>query len=293
MISASIKNSIESYLREVNNRRVKIKYHTDLQAGTFNKTCLLETSAGTYFLKHNQLNQYPKIFEKEAKGLRLLAATETVCVPEVIFYDQSSSESFILLEYIHPAEQNETFWDNFGRTMAKLHQRSNDYFGLDHDNYIGPMQQINIPHELWTDFFVEERLERLVKKARDEKMIDNSLVSNFDNLYSNLTEFFPPEPPALLHGNLWDRNYIASYHGDACVVDPSVYYGHREMDIAMTHLIDDFDERFYDTYNETAPLEEGWKERMDIYNLYPLLVLLHLGHYEYIEQINKTLKRFS
>jgi len=293
MIADSTKNSIESYLREVHDRVVKITYHTDLQLGTFNRTCLIETSVGKYFLKHNQNAQYPTIFEKEAKGLKLIRATEAIHAPEVIFYDQTSSEAFILLEYIEPSTENDEFWDNFGRALARLHHRSNDYFGLDHDNYIGPMQQVNSPHELWTDFFVEDRLERLVKMARDAKIIGKDIVSGFENLYPQLNNFFPPEPPALLHGDLWDKNYIVTQDNQVSLIDPAVYYGNREVDIAMTRLFDQFDERFYEAYNEEYPLEENWKERMDIYNLYPCLVQINLFGEEYIKPVKKILKRFS
>ncbi|MCF8337647.1 MAG: fructosamine kinase family protein [Bacteroidales bacterium] len=293
MIDDSTKNSIESYLRDVHDRSITITYHADLQLGTFNRTCLIDTSVGRYFLKHNKKDQYPAIFEKEAKGLKLIRSTETINAPEVIFYDHTSSEAFILLEHIEPSRENDTFWGNFGRALAKLHKRSNEYFGLDYDNYIGPFHQINSPHELWTDFFAEERLERLIKKARDAKIIEKEMVSGFDNLYPQLSKIFPPEPPALLHGNLWEANYIVNPENQPYVIDPAVYYGHREMDIAMTRLFGQYSERFYEAYTEEYPLEEDWKERMDIYNLYPLLVLLHLLGEEYIKPIKKILKHYS
>lgn len=293
MIEDSTKNSIESYLKEVHDRVIKITYHADLQLGTFNHTCLIETSIGKYFLKHNNKYHYPTIFEKEAKGLKLIRATEVLHAPEVIFYDQTSSETFILLEYIESYPENKDFWSNFGKALARLHKNSNSYFGLEYDNYIGPLYQTNSPHEQWIDFFIEERLKRLVKKARDAKIIEKEIVSGFDNLYSYLPNIFPPESPALLHGNLWENNYIVDRENKAYVIDPAVYYGHREMDIAMTKLFRQFDDRFYESYIEEFPLEEDWLERMDIYNLYPLLVHLHLFGQEHIKQIKKILQRFS
>jgi len=293
MIEASTKNSIESYLKEIHDRTIKITYHADLKLGTFNHTCLIDTSVGKFFLKHNKKDHYPAIFEKEAKGLKLIRATGAIHAPEVVFYDQTSSETFILLEYIEPSTENDEFWSNFGKTLANLHKHSNNYFGLEYDNYIGPLYQTNSPHEQWVDFFIEERLERLVKKARDAKIIEKELVSGFDNLYPYLSNIFPPEPPALLHGDLWEKNYIVDGENQAYVIDPAVYYGHREMDIAMTRLFGKFDDRFYEAYIEAYPLEEDWLERMDIYNLYPLLVHLHLFGQEHIKQIKKILRRFS
>lgn len=293
MIDESTKNSIESYLKDVHDRVIKITYHTDLQIGTFNHTCLIDTSVGKFFLKHNTKEDYLAIFEKEAKGLKLIQNTGTINAPKAVLYDQTNIEAFILLEYIEPFSENPGFWANFGKALAELHKRSNNYFGLEHDNYIGPFYQTNSPHQQWVDFFIEERLERLVKMARDSNIIDKEIAFGFDKLYPHLTDFFPPEPPALIHGDLWEKNYIVNRENQAYVIDPAVYYGHREMDIAMSRLYGQFDDRFYEAYIEEYPLEEDWLERMDIYNLYPLLVHLHLFGEKHIKQIKKILQRFS
>jgi fructosamine-3-kinase len=108
-----------------------------------------------------------------------------------------------------------------------------------------------------------------------------------------MAELFPVEPPSLLHGDLWSGNFMTDVSGHPCMYDPAVYYGHREMDLAMTKLFGGFPEQFYAVYNECFPLEKGWQERMDLCNLYPLMVHVNLFGGNYRKQVEIIVKRFA
>jgi protein-ribulosamine 3-kinase len=184
------------------------------------------------------------------------------------------------------------FWAQTGRGLAQLHQHSAGEFGLDHDNYIGSLNQYNQKETDWVEFFVNQRLQNQLRMCSDHGHADAGLLRMFDRLFPKLEQYFPHEPPALLHGDLWSGNYLCGNKGAAYLVDPAVYYGHREMDLAMSLLFGGFDREMYHAYHEVFPLENGWKERVDLCNLYPLLVHVNLFGGSYISQVRAILKRF-
>ena len=114
-----------------------------------------------------------------------------------------------------------------------------------------------------------------------------------ETLCRKICQRFPQEAPSLLHGDLWAGNFMITSSGDAAIFDPSVYYGHREMDIGMAKLFGGFDQRFYDGYNSIYPLEKDWLQRLPLTQLYPILVhaVLFGGHY--ISTAREIMKRFS
>ncbi|MBI9034480.1 MAG: fructosamine kinase family protein [Bacteroidales bacterium] len=292
MIPEQIEESISEPSPKSAGSDFKIISSQSISGGSINQAFKINTSSGNYFLKYNDASRFPAMFEKEAKGLEILKENSLLKIPQVISQGESKDYSWILLEYITSAIPNENFWEDFGHKLAHTHKVSNSFYGLDHDNYMGSLNQSNIEHVEWVDFFIEERLERQVAIAFDHKIIDRSLVSSFENLYRSLTEIFPPEAPALLHGDLWNGNFICDDKGAACLIDPAVYYGHREIDIAMSTLFGGLDDAFYKAYNSSFPLENDWENRMDIYNLYPLLVHVNLFGSSYIASIKKILKKF-
>jgi len=132
-----------------------------------------------------------------------------------------------------------------------------------------------------------------VKNARDLGKVQAGMAFRFERLYGKLDCLFPKEPPALLHGDLWNGNFICTTQHAPILIDPAVYYGHREMDIAMSTLFGGSDPEFHAAYNAEWPLERGWEERLDLCNLYPLLVHVILFGGEYVQQVETVLKKFT
>lgn len=285
-------NEIEEKLKESLFPELKIINSSPVSGGCINNGCKIETSEGSFFLKYND-DRFPGMFEKEAAGLALLNKTGTPRVPEVIFTGKTGSEKiFILLEWISSSTKKSAFSDTFGRQLAKLHSHTRDSFGLDHDNYIGSLPQYNDSRAGWTEFFIEQRLIPQVKMTRDARGLPGDVVRKMEKLYQRLEDLFPPEKPALLHGDLWGGNFMADENGEPAIFDPAVYFGHREMELAFTKLFGGFDKDFYTSYNNSFPLEKGFEERVDIYNLYPLLVHVNLFGESYLFQVQQILKRF-
>ena len=181
---------------------------------------------------------------------------------------------------------------DFGHSLAALHRHSSGFYGLDHGNYMGSLTQTNTKHPDWSSFFIEERLERQLIRAKNSGYFSTEDVVRFQRLFSQFKTLCPAEKPSLVHGDLWGGNYLVSGQGRACLIDPAVYYGHREVDIAMSTLFGGFDPEFYSSYNEVFPMEKGWRERLDIYNLYPLLVHLNLFGSGYLGSIERIIRKF-
>jgi fructosamine-3-kinase len=260
--------------------------------GSINNTLQIKTNSGNYFIKWNFAEMFPEMFKKEVAGLRILKETSEIMVPGVVLQNDFEKYSYLILKFIESARPQKDFWINFGYSMAKLHRHTNSYFGLDHNNYIGSLPQNNRLHGDWVSFFIEERLEFQIKLARDNQLIDSSIVRHFEKLFMVISEIFPVEKPSLLHGDLWSGNFMVAENGSVCIMDPAVYYGFREMDIAMSKLFGGFSTEFYSAYHEEFPMEKGWHDRVDICNLYPLMVHVNLFGGGYISSVRSIINKF-
>jgi len=292
MIPEEIQHSLTSWFWENQRYNFQILSLKSLGGGSINNVLLLDTSMGKLCLKYNFSNAFPKMFENESDGLQLLQSTGEIRVPRVIAVQVLSKYAYLLLEYIVPGRPVNDFMAEFGRSMARLHRHTEQHFGLSHDNYMGSLRQFNTIHSDWTSFFIQERLQRQVRMAIQAESLPSIAIRQFEKLYKLLENLLPKEKPSLLHGDLWSGNYLTTENGKACLIDPAVYYGHREIDIAMTTLFGGFDPCFYSGYQEIFALEPGWKERIDLYNLYPLLIHLNLFGSGYLDSILGILRKF-
>jgi protein-ribulosamine 3-kinase len=269
-----------------------IKTFSFASGGCINHGGKVTTSQGHYFLKWNDLGKFPGMFDAEAKGLELLGSGSTLIVPKVMDFGTAGPFQFLLLEYIDSGKKTLDFWDRFGSGLARIHKRSSTHFGLDHNNYIGSLPQRNTQNTSWTEFFIHERLLPQLHFARDVGKVDHNFVRRFDVLFNQLPSLLPEEPPSLLHGDLWGGNLMIAHEGEPCIIDPAVYYGNREVDLAMMQLFGGFDRCCLESYSELYPLHPGYEERLDLYNLYPLLVHVNLFGGGYKGQVVSILNHF-
>lgn len=292
MISDEIIQTVNRWLLQQAGNQAAIKDTNLLSGGCINQCYRLNTHKASYFIKYNFADRFPGMFAAEDKGLSLLKSAQTIHVPEVLYQKEAGKYTFLLLEFIDEGNKSPDFWENFGRNLAALHRSSHELFGLDHDNYIGSLPQINKQSKSWEEFLVLNRLSPLVKSAFDQKLLSKEDINGFDRLYPKIENFFPKEKPSLLHGDLWSGNFLVNSNGEASIIDPTVYYGHREMDIAMTKLFGGFSTDFYNFYNDENPLEKGWEKRVEFNQLYPLMVHLLLFGSSYANQIRYILRKY-
>ena len=259
-----------------------------VSGGCINDCYKLETQKSNYFVK---LNDTINLFEEENKGLDLLRASKTFFIPKVYKFGVFENSNFLLMEWIEEKNKSDNFWNLFAKNLSELHSNTNEKFGLDHDNYIGSLKQSNTYYYDGVEFFINTRLVPQLEKLNS--LNNSSFFKKFDVLFNLLNEIIPVYQPSLLHGDLWSGNFLIDHNGHACIIDPAVYYGNREADIAMTKLFGGFSEEFYCNYNDYLPMLNDWQERIPIWNLYPLLVHANLFGSSYLNQINSILNKYN
>jgi fructosamine-3-kinase len=292
MIPNEVLISLKAFFLQETGKEMNIKGITSVSGGSINQAARLECEQGIFFIKWNHKDKYPKMFEREADGMKLLASKNIVRIPHVIFQDDLTENSFLLLEWIEKGNQREDYFREFGRQLSELHRSSFEKFGFSESNYIGTLKQRNNWEENWGEFFWGQRIEPMLQMARNSGIADRGDVQSFDNLYYKLDSLIPFEKPSLIHGDLWSGNLIIDENGNPCMIDPAVYFGNREMDIAMSQLFRGFDKDFYESYNQNFRLESDWEERVDLWNLYPLLVHVNLFGESYMHEVRRNVRRF-
>jgi fructosamine-3-kinase len=287
-----IPKSIHSVL--VNQFDIKIEREQTVSGGSINRAHKLQTDQGALFLKWNQ-SVPDHFFDVEAKGLKLLASVDAdIRVPSVVVTQPPSSGTpgFLLMEYISEGSGSSSDSYNFGAELAKLHNTTGDHFGLTYDNFIGSLPQQNDEYDSWIPFFVEKRINPQLKMAVDSGKISQSFFGNWNRLSNKLEDLLPPTTPCLIHGDLWGGNYLFDENGAGVLIDPAVYFGHPEMDLAFTKMFGGFSTSFYDGYKSVTPLEDDFSNRIPIYNLYPLLVHVNLFGGHYVSQFERIVSRY-
>ncbi|MFD2617628.1 fructosamine kinase family protein [Terrilactibacillus laevilacticus] len=256
-----------------------------VSGGDINEAFLIVTNTLPYFLKIHR-NMKAHFFKKEAYGLKLLG--KKVRTPIVYDVGQIKNDAYILMEAIESGPPNDTLC---GRALAQLHTDTQSHFGLSENNYLGTLPQSNQPNKNWASFYINQRLNPLVKMAKEQGYWNQQR----EKLFSRFIDRFKNEDravmPRLLHGDLWRGNVMFTTQGEPVFIDPAVFYGDREMDLAMTMLFGGFSKTFYASYQKAFPLETGFEERVPAYQLYYLLAHLNLFGESYGGSVDRILRR--
>lgn len=289
--------SIESALASLFGNNVRIAHSDRVSGGDINEAFALTlTDDSRVFMKTNTRENIA-FFTTEATGLHAIAQTGAIGIPRILGSgtdENMAGHSFLLLEYIDAKNRISTYWETFARQLAAMHQAPTADFtpqgnyGFIEDNFIGAGKQINTQQQSWTTFFRDCRLQPQFEAASCyfDAIDFRKITKLLDKLDEFLTE---PEYPSLLHGDLWSGNFMTGKDGKAWLIDPAVYVGHAEADIAMTELFGGFAPAFYDAYREAAPMQPGYHRRRNLYNLYHLLNHLNLFGQTYLAPIKRII----
>jgi fructosamine-3-kinase len=266
---------------------------TPLSGGSINNTFQVATANQRFFCKTNSATKFPHLFNQEAAGLRLIEKEGLIRTPAIIDLFEADTHQVLLLEWIEPSSPTITFWKRFGEALALLHVVSHDQFGLENNNYMGAIPQVNTLTTNWPAFFINNRLEPLIQQCYSLKLITAQHVDKFHTLYQLIPSLYDKESPSLLHGDLWSGNFICTTDQQPVLIDPAVYFGHRSIDLGMTTLFGGFDKVFYEAYQHHHPFPANYKEQWAVSNLYPLLIHLLLFGRSYLPAIDRTLNDFQ
>ncbi len=261
---------------------------TPVGGGCINNGARLDTASGPpLFLKSNNRTP-PDMFAREAEGLAALRSAGALRLPEPLL----AGPDFLLLEYLPAGPPAGDYWERLGEGLARLHLKAGDRFGFPHDNYIGSTPQPN----RWTEdghaFFAERRLLFQGRLARERGLLSHAELGRLERLAARLPDLIPAQPASLIHGDLWGGNVIAGPAGEPALIDPATHYGWAEAELGMTALFGRFPARCYAAYQTVRPLDPGWEERLELYNLYHLLNHLNLFGAGYHGGVASILSRF-
>ncbi len=287
-INAEIQNQIEDFLHE------KVLSVQSIGGGCIAQSVIIQTqSHKSYFLKTH--SGAKDMFFKEANGLNELTKAELIRVPSVIL----ASPYFLMLEHIATGIKRPNFFTAFGTALAAMHAVTSKSFGFYEDNYIGATPQLNLATEKekqhWPLFYYHKRLLPQFRLAEKNGYATGEISNRMSLLEAKIESILygSEESPALLHGDLWGGNYMCDEQGNPVLIDPAVYYGHREADLAMTRMFGGFSDDFYLAYEKKYPLQEGWQQRQAIYLLYHQLNHLNLFGRGYFSGCIELLQQYT
>ena len=266
---------------------------SSLAGGDINRAYEVALADGRrLFVKTNERS--PRgMFAAEARGLGWLGEARALRTPKVVAVSAPDDpQQFLVLELVATGAPARDFDEKLGRGLAALHRHGAPGFGLGHDNFIGSLPQANAAADSWPEFYRARRLEVQLRRAVADGRASSRMRQGFDRLFRVLDELCgPAEPPARLHGDLWGGNLLCDDSGGPCLIDPAVYGGHREIDLAMMRLFGGFGARVFDAYDEAWPLSDGHHQRVSLYQLYPLMVHVNLFGGSYVQAVEAALER--
>lgn len=282
---------IETALREKFN--ITAQATRPCTGGDINEAVQIITATSRFFVKWNDQSQ-AGMFTAEAKGLKLLHETHTLRVPEVIAVHEAEGDApaFLVLEWLEAGQANLQTPEVLGEGLASLHRHTATQHGLDHNNFIGSLPQLNHQQDSWAAFYAEQRIRPQMEIARQKGTLKAGRERMIEALITRLPKLIPNAPASLLHGDLWGGNVIILSDKRPAIIDPAIYYGNREVELAFTELFGGFAKRFYDAYHAAYPLEPGYPSRRALYQLYPLMVHMNLFGGSYTGRVDAILSQY-
>lgn len=294
-------DSLQGALASLFGSGVRIMKSDRIAGGDINKAYRLTLTDGMRIFMKSNRKENVSFFQAEAAGLTAIAQTEVIGTPRILGMgtdDGGNGCSFLLLEYIDGRGRAADYWETFACELAAMHRActrnfvSNGDYGFCGNNYIGSGHQENTSHESWTAFFRDCRLAPQFRRAAG--YFDKADLKKADRILERIDSILvEPQFPSLLHGDLWSGNVIMGNDGKAWLIDPAVYVGHAEADIAMTELFGGFPQSFYHAYRHAMPMQPDYSRRRDLYNLYHLLNHLNLFGQTYLSSVKRVIAEYS
>jgi fructosamine-3-kinase len=261
--------------------------------GDISTATRIRLSDGTTALIKTHHQAPEGFFESEARGLAWLGeatATGGLAVPEVLGHDHEC----LILRWVEPGKNTVDAAVALGQALAATHRFGADGFGHEQDGFIGRLPLPNRSAPSWAEFFATRRVLPYLKLARDRGAVSEHDATAIEGVLGRVADLVPEEPPARLHGDLWNGNVLWGLDGVCRVIDPAAYGGHREVDLAMLALFGlPHLQRVTDAYAEAHPLAEGWQDRLGLHQLFPLLVHACLFGGGYAARAAETARRYG
>lgn len=253
---------------------------------------ITDEEGNIYFLKINREESPKEIITAEAEGLDMMKELGVKIIPQNYRSASTPEEAGLLMPFYESRSPDAEAWIGFFEALARMHLITSEYFG-GRDNFIGSLPQVNTHRNNWANFYRDHRLQPQLEKAGRAGYFTKKEQKEWPRLHQVIAALCPVEKPSLIHGDLWNGNILSTAEG-ILLIDPCPYFGHREMDLGMMSLFSGFPvESYIRYYNAVYPLAPKWEDRMEVYQLYYLLVHLNLFGTAYLPGVKRIIRQLT
>lgn len=288
-----LRTAVERAVSEHKGRQWTVESVRDMTEFACHPSAILSDGSYSVFAKFSEAADGFEQFEIELAGLRLLSERSGVLAPTPIDIVRVPGGSILVLEAVEAVDRTPRHWRQIGRTLARIHAIKGERFGLDRDGYFGPLPQDNTPAGDWPTFYAERRLAPALRMAVDSGHLPWDMIRRVETLIGRLPELCGPPPvPTLLHGDAQQNNFISTEQG-AMVIDPAVYYGHPEMDLAAVDCYGSVPDDLFDGYREQVTIDPGFWERRDLWRVWIYLVAVAVEGQYYLGKLTEALGTYA
>ena len=287
-----LRASIEEAVTKNIGREWKIKTRKDLSEFAYHRCAIVSDDSFTVFFKYSEAADARRQFEIELSNLRTLSEKAGVSIPLPIDIIQIDNGTMLIMESLETIQRGPRQLRDIAATLARIHRVKGEYFGFETDGFWGPLYQDNTPTQDWETFFRERRLLPLLKTATDSGNIPSSVVSDVETIITRLPDLCGPGiTPSLLHGDAQQNNFITTAER-TYVIDPNVYYGNPEMDLALINSFQPVPNDVFDAYREEMPIDPGFYKRRDLWRIPLYLAAVALEGPMHLDRLTDALGKY-
>ena len=292
LASNPLRTSVEQIVSEHTGRQWTAKDVRDMTEFACHPSAILSDGSYSVFAKFSEAANGFEQFELELAGLRLLSERSGVLTPTPIGIIPVTGGSILVLGAVQAVDRAPCHWRQIGRTLARIHEIKWDRFGLETHGYFGPLYQDNTPMSDWPTFYAECRLWPGLRLAIDSGNVPPVVIRQVEKLISRLPELCGPEiVPSLLHGDAQQNNFISTEMG-AVVIDPAVYYGNPEMDLAFIDYFQTVPDDVFDGYQDELPIDPGFWERRNLWRVWGYLAAVTVEGQSYLGKLTEAIQKY-
>jgi fructosamine-3-kinase len=292
LLGDSLRVPVEQLISEHIGRDWPAREAIDLRDYACHPAAILSDGEYAVFAKYSDAANGLEQFEIELAGLRMLAERAGVLIPSPIGIITLDGGALLVMEAVRSVERGPCEWRQIGQALARIHQVKGEHFGLETQGYIGPLYQDNRPLDSWAGFFSERRLWPRLAGAVNSGNLPSAVIRQVEKLIVRFPQLCGPEPiPTLLHGDAQQNNYISSALG-AVVIDPAVYYGNPELDLAFMDYFQPVPQDVFWGYQEILPIDPGFAERRELYRVYGYLAAVEVEGTAHLGKLTRALEKY-
>lgn len=292
LLANSLRIPVEQLVSEYLGKRWTVKQFRDMNDFSSHHSAIFSDGSYSVFVKLSQAANGLEQFEAELLGLRLLSELAGVLTPTSIGNIEVEGGVIMVLEAVETVNRTSIHWRQIGGTLAHIHRVKGQHFGLDSHNYFGPFYQDNRPTSDWATFYAERRLWPRLMGAINAGNMPTDAIHQVEKLILRLPNLCGPEvTPTLLHGDAQQNNFISASEG-TFVIDPAVYYGNPEIDLAYIDYFQPMPEDVFVGYQDELPIDSGFYERRDLWRVYGYLAAVEVEGVEYLGKLMDAVQKY-